>query len=153
MKISIASGYFNPIHPGHISLLEEAKKLGDFLIVIVNNDKQVTKKDSTPFLDEEARLKIVTSIKYVDLAVIAEDKDGTVTKTLESIRNAFPAFPMVFANGGDRSTGNHVGFEVQYCKDNNIDLAYNVGSDKVFSSSQLIEDAVKNKLTEWGTLQ
>ena len=150
MKISIASGYFNPIHPGHISLLEEAKRLGDFLVVIVNNDQQVTKKNSTPFLDEQARLKIVASIKYVDLAVMAEDSDDTVTKTLESIRNAFPSFPMVFANGGDRNTDNHVNPEVQYCRDNNIDLAYNVGSDKVFSSSKLIKDAVKNKMTEWG---
>ena len=65
-KIVVISGYFNPIHSGHLDYIQEAKKLGDFLVVIVNNDDQVKIKGSIPFMDEEERARIVSSIKGVD---------------------------------------------------------------------------------------
>ena len=83
MKIVVISGYFNPIHSGHIDYIQSAKKLGDKLIVIVNNDKQVSLKGSVPFQDEEERKKIVSNIKGVDHAVISIDEDATVCESIK----------------------------------------------------------------------
>jgi len=150
MKIVITSGYFNPVHTGHLSLLKEAAKLGDKLIVIVNNDKQVAIKGATPFMDEKSRLEIVKSLKWVHDAVIATDQDVSVTSTIALIQKQFRRYDLIFANGGDRNPDNHVSSEVKYCIGAGIELAYGVGCNKVTSSSNLIEDAVRNKLTEWG---
>jgi len=147
MKVVVVSGFFNPIHPGHISLIKEAKELGDFLIAIVNSDNQVRQKGSVLFLDERARLLIVSELKDVDVAMLAIDKDGSVAYSLEWLRKSFPEHSMVFANGGDRSDDNHSSGEVKYCKENDIELVYEVGSDKVYSSSSLISKAVINKTT------
>ena len=81
-KIVVISGYFNPIHSGHLDYIQEAKKLGDFLVVIVNNDDQVKIKGSIPFMDEEERARIVSSIKGVDYTYISTDEDGTVSNSL-----------------------------------------------------------------------
>ena len=70
-RIVVISGYFNPIHSGHLDYIQEAKKLGDFLVVIVNNDDQVKIKGSIPFMDEEERARIVSSIKGVDYTYIS----------------------------------------------------------------------------------
>ena len=80
-KAIIVSGYFNPIHVGHLELFEKAKQAGDFLIVIVNNDLQRELKGSKEFMPEDERLKIVQSIKGVGLALLSIDKDTTQIKT------------------------------------------------------------------------
>ena len=145
MKIVIISGYFNPIHSGHVDYIQSAKKLGDKLIVIVNNDKQVILKGSVPFQDEEERKKIVSNIKGVDHAVISIDKDATVC---ESIRQEYYNYyndyffdSMIFCNGGDRKEGGVPEdiLEEQF----GIQMVYNVGGDKTQSSSSLIEAAKK----------
>ena len=82
MNIVIVSGYFNPIHSGHIDYLQSAKKHGDLLFVIVNNDNQVKVKGSVPFMDEEERVSIVQNIKGVNSAIVSIDTDGSVCKTL-----------------------------------------------------------------------
>lgn len=142
MKIVIVSGYFNPIHPGHLDLISEAKKLGDFLVIIVNSDDQVRQKASIPFMDEDARLRIVSDLKDVNMAFVAVDEDTCVTKSIDLINSYFPTFPMVFANGGDRNQSTHTSNEIRYCKDNDIELAYGVGgNNKPYSSSKLISGA------------
>lgn len=75
-RVVVVSGYFNPIHSGHIDYLESAKERGDYLIVIVNNDHQVSLKGSDPFMDENERLRIVKSLRCVDKAVISIDEDA-----------------------------------------------------------------------------
>ena len=80
--IVCASGYFNPIHYGHIEYLEKSKQLGDKLIVIVNSDKQSHLKKGTSFMPENERLKIVRSLRCVDAAILSVDEDRTVCKTL-----------------------------------------------------------------------
>ena len=82
MRVIVISGYFNPIHRGHIDYIASARNLGDFLVVIVNNDEQVKIKGSTPFMDQDERLEIVRNIKGVDRAVISIDDDGTVCQTI-----------------------------------------------------------------------
>ena len=91
------SGYFDPIHVGHIEYLKLARRLGDYLIVIVNNNQQCVLKKGKPFMDEEDRMKIVENMKMVDEVFLSIDSDKTVCRSLEKIK------PNIFANGGDRS--------------------------------------------------
>ena len=86
MKKVAVSGYFNPLHIGHIRLLKEAKNLGNYLIVILNNDFQVKLKGSVPFMSIEDRKEIVASIRYVDEVFISIDKDKSICKSLISIK-------------------------------------------------------------------
>ena len=95
-KTVVASGYFDPIHVGHIEYLEMAAKLGDRLVVIVNNDNQAALKKGAPFMLEEDRLKIVSSLKCVDEVFLSIDEDSTVCKSLQAVN------PDIFAKGGDR---------------------------------------------------
>lgn len=92
----MASGYFDPIHVGHIEYLEMAAKLGDKLVVIVNNDNQAALKKGAPFMTEEDRLKIVSSLKCVDEVFLSIDEDSTVCRSLQAVS------PNIFAKGGDR---------------------------------------------------
>ena len=131
MNIGCISGYFNPIHKGHIRYIEDAKSRCDFLIAIVNNDVQVGIKGSKPFMDEDERLEIVRAIRYVDLAVISCDPDGSQRKTLEMLRPAY------FLNGGDRHSGNIP--ETDTCSKYGIEMIDGIGGSKIQSSSSLKE--------------
>ena len=96
IKTVAASGYFDPIHVGHIEYLEMAAKLGDRLVVIVNNDKQAVLKKGAPFMSAEDRLKIVSSLRCVDEAFLSIDMDPSVCESLRAVQ------PDIFAKGGDR---------------------------------------------------
>ena len=128
-KVKIAvSGYFDPIHVGHLEYLKMAKSLGDILVVIVNNNHQCVLKKGKFFMDENDRLEIVKAIKYVDEVVLSVDQDKTVCKSLELIR------PNIFANGGDRSTDEVP--EISVCKKYEIEMVDGLG-EKIRSSSSL----------------
>ena len=145
MIVGIVSGYFNPVHTGHLDYIEGAKNACDLLYVIVNSDKQVDIKGSEGFMDEESRLRIVKALKPVDRGLIAKDDDGTVVKSIEWIYNWNRDDPFVtsfvFMNGGDRVAGNTP--EEEYCSRNGITTLYNIGGGKTESSSTLLEK-VKN---------
>ncbi len=120
----------NPVHVGHIELFERAKALGDYLVVIVNNDAQVTLKGSKVFMDEDERCAIIKAIKYVDEVVLSVDTDKTICKTLKMIQ------PDIFAKGGD-STPDNVP-EKDVCDEMGTKIVYGLG-DKIQSSSWLKE--------------
>jgi|TARA_R110000824_G_scaffold37982_1_gene116410 cytidyltransferase-like protein len=141
MTVIVLSGYFNPIHPGHISMILEAKEYAEKLIVIVNSDEQVKRKGSLPFLDEWARCEIVRNIKGVDETLLAIDDDGTVVKSLERIKLDHRDHKIFFGNGGDRSPHSSAIPEVKFCEANGIVLIYGVGDEKRYSSSCLIKKA------------
>ena len=86
-KAIIVSGYFNPIHKGHIELFHNAKLHGDKLIVIVNNDKQRLLKGSKEFMFEEERLLIINELEVTDIVMLSIDKDSTECKTIEKVYN------------------------------------------------------------------
>ena len=135
----ICSGYFNPIHKGHLEYLKRSKELGDFLYVIVNNDYQREMKGSRPFMEEKERKLIIESIKFVDKAMIAIDEEKTVNRSIKwimmSIGKEFNRY--IFANGGDQNR-NTVG-ETQLCEELGIELADGLG-DKIQSSSSLLKN-------------
>ena len=91
-----ASGYFDPIHVGHVEYLELAKKLGHKLIVILNNDLQAIKKKGFTFMPATERIKLLQALRHVDEVFLSIDHDHTVCKSLEALR------PNIFAKGGDR---------------------------------------------------
>ena len=128
MKTVAISGYFDPIHVGHLEYITEAKKLGDKLIVIVNNNHQCVLKKGKPFMDEKDRVIITSSLKDVDEVFLSVDNDKTVCKSLELLK------PDIFANGGDRK--NYEIPESAICKKYNIQIIDGLG-EKTRSSSDL----------------
>ena len=128
MKTVAISGYFDPIHVGHLEYLRMAKELGDSLVVIVNNNYQCKLKKGKHFMDENDRVEIVKALRFVDEVFLSVDKDRTVCKSLEEIK------PDIFANGGDRATSEVP--ETPICKKFNIKMVDGLG-DKIRSSSSL----------------
>ena len=136
-KAIIVSGYFNPIHKGHLEYFQNAKKLADFLFVIVNSDHQRALKQSKEFQLEDERMLIVSSLKPVDKAVLSIDKDRTVCQTIASIAKDYgQEYDLAFANGGDQN--NTTIPERPICEKMGITLLDGLG-DKIQSSSWLLK--------------
>jgi D-beta-D-heptose 7-phosphate kinase/D-beta-D-heptose 1-phosphate adenosyltransferase len=141
-KAIIVSGYFNPLHKGHLDLFKKAKSLGDKLCVIVNSDFQRVLKGSKPFMDENERLIIIQSIKYVDYALISNDRDKTQCYTLQQFHDMFSdKYDLAFANGGDQN--NDTISERDVCERLGIELLDGLG-DKIQSSSWLLNQHIQN---------
>ena len=139
-KAIIVSGYFNPIHKGHLELFAKAKAQGDELWVIVNSDLQRELKGSTEFQLEDERLLIVNSLKMVDFAMIAVDKDRTVSESIRALNvkaiSKDPKYKISFANGGDQNNDSIP--EARICKELGVSLLEGLG-DKIQSSSWLLK--------------
>ena len=132
MSIACVSGYFDPIHIGHIEYFKLAKQNADQLMVIVNNDEQATLKKGRAFMPADERIKIIQELKCVDFVVKSVDLDRTVCKTL-SIAVPRPTF---FCNGGDQNNNSIP--EATICRELGIGLVDGLG-DKIQSSSWLIK--------------
>lgn len=140
-RAAIVSGYFNPLHIGHLQMMEQAHELGDgFLIVIVNSDAQQELKKGTVIFDETTRLRIVKALRVVDDALVAVDTDGSVTESLRTVREAYPDTDLVFCNGGDRRDPDAMPTtESQVCAELGIAMAFGVGGeDKADSSTRVL---------------
>ncbi|MFZ3009927.1 MAG: adenylyltransferase/cytidyltransferase family protein, partial [Candidatus Microsaccharimonas sp.] len=132
MKRVIVSGYFNPLHGGHLDMIEAAAKLGDHLVVIVNNDVQQLIKKGKIILPVENRVRLIKALRYVDEVVISIDEDPPVSNTLNMIADRYPDDELIFANGGDRDSDKAIPeSEVSQARD--IKLVFGLG-DKVDSS-------------------
>ena len=137
LKVIIVSGYFNPLHKGHLELFEKAKTKGDKLWVIINSDVQRELKGSKAFMEEDERVIIVTAIGIVDKTLIAIDKDKTQCETLCFLANKYgDEYDLFFANGGDQNNNSIP--EATVCKEKGIGLIEGLG-DKVQSSSWLLK--------------
>lgn len=126
MKIIIESGFFNPLHGGHLDMIEAGAKLGDKLIVIVNNDEQQVLKKGKVILTEDNRARLIGALRDVDEVMISIDKDPTVIKSLEAIAKKYPNDQLVFANGGDRNSEKAIP-ESDVCHQYNIEMVFGVG--------------------------
>lgn len=139
MIIGIVSGYFNPLHYGHIEYINGAKESSDKLVCIVNNDHQVTLKGSRPFMDAAHRAKILANLKSVDDVFISVDTDPTVCRSLLALRDAYPDDDMIFFNSGDRTGGNLILSESDTCKQADIEVKI-LELPKIYSSSTLLKN-------------
>ena len=136
-KAIIVSGYFNPLHKGHIEYINAAKSLADALFVIVNNDQQRALKGSKEFQEEAERLFIVSNLKAVDHALLSIDSDRTVSATIAKIAKKYgETYALAFANGGDQD--NQSIPEAPICEKLGISLVDGLG-DKIQSSSWLLK--------------
>ena len=132
MKIVFVSGYFNPLHGGHLDMIEAASALGDKLVVIVNNDEQQLLKKGKIIIDEQNRMRLMKALRMVDDAVLSIDSDPGQSLTLRKIRELYPNDELIFANGGDRdSTKALPENEAAACVECNIQAVFGVGSDDV----------------------
>ena len=138
------SGGFDPLHFGHVRMFNEAKKLGDYLVVILNNDNWLRDKKGANFMPEKERKEIIEGLRAVDKVVLTNHKkneyftDKSVVKALKKLK------PDIFANGGDRVAGNIP--EYALCEKLGVKMIFGVGKGgKVQSSSWLIEASAKKK--------
>tara|TARA_A200000113_G_scaffold219648_1_gene228681 strand:+ start:876 stop:1298 length:423 start_codon:yes stop_codon:yes gene_type:complete len=137
LKAIIVSGYFNPIHKGHIELFHKAKSMGDRLFVILNNDNQRELKGSKEFMLEDERYIILEELEVTDKIFISIDNDRTVCKSIEKISNEFGnEYELYFANGGDQD--NTICPEADICNSLGIKLIDGLGK-KIQSSSWLLK--------------
>lgn len=137
MKIVIVSGYFNPLHGGHLDMIEAAKAMGDKLIVIVNNDDQQILKKGKIILDEKNRLRLMRALRDVDQVVLSVDhEDTSQVKTLEMIAKQHPGDELVFANGGDRNSEQAIP-EAAVCHQYGIEMRFDAGQGKPDSSTRI----------------
>lgn len=144
MKIVIVSGYFNPLHGGHLDMIEAAAQMGDKLIVIVNNDKAQMQKKGKIILPEQNRVRLMNALKDVDEVVLAIDNDMTIVKTLEEVAKQYPSDELIFANGGDRDSEKEVP-EADVCHRYNIEMIFNAGGTEKADSSTRINQALGHK--------
>lgn len=143
-KITVAvSGYFNPLHVGHLEMIEKAKKLGDSLVVIVNNDRQVKLKGSVPFMSERDRVKIIKALRDVDEVFLSIDNYKLPNGAVPVIKSLAKVKPDIFANGGDRKSFGDVP-EYDICQKLKIKMVDGLGK-KIRASSFLIAEAARNK--------
>lgn len=140
-RIVVASGFFDPLNgKGHITYIQEAKKLGDYLIVILDNDTQLRLKKGKMFYPAiEDRLAIISEMRSVDQVVVSIDTEGLpIPKTLTLVK------PHIFAKGGDRIPGNIPECELEVCRRIGCKIVYNVGDEKTTSSQELVKNYVNN---------
>ena len=128
MKTIAISGYFDPLHVGHLEYIELAADLGDHLTVIVNNDFQCELKKGKSFMPENDRVRIIQALSVVDTTFLSIDNDLGVCKSLAFVR------PHIFANGGDRTLGEIP--ETKVMKEYDIEMVDGLGN-KIRSSSEL----------------
>ncbi|HBO64432.1 TPA: glycerol-3-phosphate cytidylyltransferase [Candidatus Saccharibacteria bacterium] len=140
MKIIIESGFFNPLHGGHLDMIEAGKKMGDKLVVIVNNDTQQLLKKGKIILDEGNRLRLIAALRDVDETFLSIDEDPTQIATLEQFALAHPNDELVFANGGDRDSEKAIP-EGEVCRRYNIAMMFGVGGTNKADSSTRINQA------------
>jgi len=130
----IVSGYFNPLHVGHLDMIEMGKKMGE-LLVIVNNDVQQGLKKGKIIVPEVERVRIVGALKPVDHVRLSVDGDGTVCKSIAVVAKEFKGREVIFGNGGDRPTRSRVP-EAVVCDELGITMVFDLGK-KITSSSEI----------------
>lgn len=146
-KIVLVTGGFDPLHSGHISYLNHAEHLGDWLIVGLNSDKWLTRKKGKPFMSWQERMTILDNLHMVDRVIEFNDSDGTACDAIYQVKQMFPESKIIFANGGDRSKEN-----IPEMIFDDVDFVFGVGGDNKKNSSSWILDEWQNVTTlrPWG---
>ncbi len=135
----IISGYFSPLHCGHLDMIEAGADAGDRLAVIVNNNAQQVLKKGKLIIDEQDRLRVVSALRAVDDAIIAIDEDGAVSASIEKLAQRYPDHHIVFGNGGDRDSDAVVP-ESAVCSRYGIEMVFDMGGTNKYDSSSRINN-------------
>jgi D-beta-D-heptose 7-phosphate kinase/D-beta-D-heptose 1-phosphate adenosyltransferase len=152
-KIVVVTGGFDPLHSGHLSLIEESRKIGR-VIIGLNSDDWLTRKKGMPFQSFEERYAILSNLKNVLCVINFDDSDGSAIDAIKKSQQMFPKSQIVFANGGDRTSDNIP--ELEYCKENNVELMFGVGGNTKKNSSSWILSNWVNQNSEnrfWGSFK
>ena len=146
-RIVVVSGGFDPVHTGHVLLLNSAKTYGDYLIVGVNSDEWLQRKKGRAFMPWSERSAIVANMKAVDEVMAFDDIDGSACNLLEKVKAYYPGFPIIFANGGDRTAGNIPEMRIE-----DIIFKFGIGGENKANSSSWILEEWKSPKTfrQWG---
>ena len=137
-NIVLITGGFDPVHSGHIKYIQEAKALGDILVVGVNSDAWLTRKKGRSFMPVKERATILRNIVGVDFVIDFDDSDGSAKDAIRLVRASYPQDRIIFANGGDRTNDNIPEMDVV---DDNIKFVFGVGGfNKANSSSWILEE-------------
>ena len=152
--IIIISGGFDPLHCGHARMFGESALQGD-IIVLLNSDNWLTRKKGRPFMSWSNRATILHSMKGVIDVLPIDDRDDTCIDGIKTVKQLYKNRNIIFVNGGDRINDNTP--EVKYCEENNIALKFNVGGEKVNSSSNILaewrEPKTRRKWGHWSVLK
>jgi glycerol-3-phosphate cytidylyltransferase/D-beta-D-heptose 7-phosphate kinase/D-beta-D-heptose 1-phosphate adenosyltransferase len=147
-RIAIVSGYFNPIHIGHLRMIKAARELAPHLVVIVNNDQQQLLKKGRILMTEDDRHAIVAELRCVDEAFVAVDEDSTVVASLRRVREQHPDAELLFCNGGDRSHAEDVpSAETHLTDEIGLQMVYGVGGEQKSDSSSRINEELSRSDT------
>ena len=136
MKIMIVSGHFNPLHVGHLTMLEEGAAGADRLVVIVNNDQQQMLKKGRIIISQDDRLRMVKALRIVDDAHLSVDSDATVCDSIRQVAAMYPDDTLIFGNGGDRDGEREVP-ESAVCKELGVEMLFDLGTEKQDSSTRI----------------
>ena len=150
-KVVLVSGGFDPLHSGHIAYFEQAKKLGDVLVVGVNSDEWLSRKKGQPFMNVNERIAIVKALEVVDSVIIFDDSDGSAKAAIRYCLDSYAESEIIFANGGDRINTNTPEYNT-YGKTPWVEFKWGVGGTDKKNSSSVILDNWKTQRTErkWG---
>ena len=136
--IGIISGYFNPLHYGHIEYINAAKQNCDYLVGVINSDYQRELKGTKEFMDENHRARIIFNLKSIDEVFISIDKDKTQCQSLRYLKNKYNEHHLKFFNSGDRKGSNLETAESNVCREIGIEESI-LDLPKIFSSSELLK--------------
>jgi cytidyltransferase-like protein len=148
-KIVLVTGGFDPLHSGHIAYFNEARALGDILVVGVNSDSWLARKKGAPFMPFRERAEIVRNLRMVDFVIDFDDSDGSARHAIQMVCQSYPQDQIVFANGGDRTNDNIPEMSIL---DSNVKFVFGVGGFNKANSSSWILQEWKAPKTErpWG---
>jgi cytidyltransferase-like protein len=143
LRVICLSGGFDPVHIGHVLMIQNARKQGDIVVVGVNSDDWLTRKKGAPFMPFKERVAIINAFEDVDEAIAFDDSDNSANSLIRDVCMKYPNHTVYFGNGGDRVNGNTP--ESELCKSLDVEMLWGLGGGKIQSSSELLQAYNGNK--------